>query len=500
MKKIFIYLLIFIGFSTSCTKDFEEFNTDSKNPPEVDGEFLIARAQKELMDQTTNSNVNLNIFKLIAQYWTETTYTDEANYDLVNRTIPDNLFDTYYRIVLKPLKEAREIITAKELAGLESEASRTNELMIIKILEVFAYHDLVNIFGDVPYSQALDIENINPVYDDAATIYQDLLAQLDVAVAGLDVSAQAGTTAAFKDGVQDFFYGGDVASWITFANSLKLKIAVNLGDVAGSGAQAAAEAAVAAGVMTSAADEALFPYQSATPNTNAMYEDLILSGRKDFVVANTVVDLMKNLADPRMDAYFETQYDTAGNGTFEYIGGVYGASNAYQNYTHVDPILETATFPGTLMCYYEILFYMAEAAERGWNMGGQTAQQLYEAAVTASFDWWGVSGAAAYLTSAGVDFTAAADHDARMDLIGTQAYIAFYTRGLIAWNSYRRFDVPQMNVPPGANTTTGEVPTRFTYPVNEQTLNAENYAAAASAIGGDDMLTRLFWDIAPPTK
>ena len=122
MKKIFIYFLIFLGFSMSCTKDFEDYNKDTKNPSEVKGEFLISRAQKELMDQTTNSNVNLNIWRLIAQYWTETTYTDEANYDIVNRTIADNLFDRYYNWILKPLDEARIIIEAKDLPGSESEA------------------------------------------------------------------------------------------------------------------------------------------------------------------------------------------------------------------------------------------------------------------------------------------------------------------------------------------------------------------------------------------
>jgi Starch-binding associating with outer membrane len=499
MKKIFIYLLIFLGFSMSCTKDFEDFNKDTKNPAEVKGEFLVSRAQKELMDQTTNSNVNLNIFKLIAQYWTETTYTDEANYDLVNRTIPNGIYGRYYRWILKPLAEAKMLITNKVIATPETEASRTNELMIIELLEVFAYQNLVNIFGGVPYTEAVDFTNVNPAYDDAATIYADLIARTTAAVAALDVSAQDGTTFAFGGGGQEFFYGADVASWITFGNSLKLKLGIMLADVAGSNAQATVEAAVTAGVMTSAADDALFPYGSSTPNTNAMYEDLILSGRKDFVVANTIVDLMKDLADPRMDTYFSYQLDTAGDGTMEYVGALYGHSSAYANHSHVGAILETPNFPGIMMTYYEVLFYMAEAAERGWNVG-MTAQAAYEAAVTASFEWWGLTAAdaTAYLATPGADYTAAAD---AMDLIGTQAYIAYYTRGLVAWNTYRKFDVPQMNVPPGANTPNGEVPTRFFYPISEQTLNADNYAAAVTAIGGsDDMVTLLFWDVAAPAK
>ena len=50
----------------------------------------------QLVDQISSTDVNLNVWKLFAQYWTETTYTDEANYDIINRTIPDNTFQQYY--------------------------------------------------------------------------------------------------------------------------------------------------------------------------------------------------------------------------------------------------------------------------------------------------------------------------------------------------------------------------------------------------------------------
>ena len=189
MKRIYIIVLILLTFSMSCTKNFEDFNTDIKNPEVVDGEALFSNGQKELMDQVSNTNVNLNIWKMVAQYWTETTYTDEANYDIVNRTISDNIFDRYYRRVLKPFDEAKRLITEAELSPLETEAQRQNKLMIIELLEAYTYHNLVNIFGDVPFAEALDIGNITPVYDDAAGIYASLLAKIDAAVAGLDADS-----------------------------------------------------------------------------------------------------------------------------------------------------------------------------------------------------------------------------------------------------------------------------------------------------------------------
>jgi len=474
MKKISILFLVLTSLMLgSCTKNFEDMNTDKKNPSNVDGAFLFSNAEKELMDQISNTNVNLNVWKLFSQYWTETTYTDEANYDIVNRTIPDNTFRTYYVYVLKPLEEAKRLIADQDLVGAETEVTRQNKEYIIDILEIYVYHNLVNIFGDVPYTEALSTDFPNPKYDDAATIYADLLTRLGTISNGLDESDMS-------FGGADIFYGGDVAAWKKFANSLRLKIAINLADVDAAKAQTNVEAAVSAGVFTSAADNALFAYKGSTPNTNPLYEDLVLSGRKDFVPANTIMDLMEGLNDPRMDTYFQNKIDG------EWVPGTYGASNAYSNTSHINDAIQVADFPGILMTYSEVEFYIAEAAARGYSVG-QTAEEAYNAAITASFDFWGVAGAADYIA------TVPYSQDNWKESIGNQAYIAFYTRGLVEYNEYRRLDFPVMNVAPGA-VTGGPVPTRFTYPINEQTLNADSYYEAAQAIGGDDLLTKLFWD------
>ncbi len=181
MKKIYIIFIVLIGISISCTKNFEDFNTDKKHPVEVPGDFIFANAQKALADQVASANVNLNIWKLVAQYWTETTYTDEANYDIVNRTIPDNTFRTYYRDILSDFKEARKVIEGEVTVSADEDMEKQNKLRIITLLECYAFQELVDMFGNVPYSQALDIENIHPVYDDASAIYDDLIDKVKTA-------------------------------------------------------------------------------------------------------------------------------------------------------------------------------------------------------------------------------------------------------------------------------------------------------------------------------
>ena len=485
MKKIVILFLSFTALLTACTKNFDDFNVDKKNPSEVSGNSLFASAQLSLTDQISTPNVNLNIFRLWAQYWTETTYTDEANYNIVDRTIADNTFQAYYRDVLKDLNEAARLIALEQPVLPADPVIQKNRLNIIELLNVYCFQQLVDIFGDVPYTEALDLDKVLPVYDDAATIYADLIDRVDAALANLD-DAQG------SFGESDLIYGGDVASWIKFGNSLKVKLGITIADANATLAKSTIESAYNK-AFGSNADNALLYYLSAPPNSNPIYDELVLTGRKDFVGANTMIDIMNGLTDPRLEAFF-TMTDTStetGVVKMAYSGGLYGQSSPYALYSHVaDPIL-AAGFPGILLTYDEVLFYLAEAAERGLSVGG-TAETLYNDAITASFDFWGVSDVATYLAKPEVAYTTATG--TWKQKIGTQEWIAFYTRGLEGYTEWRRLDYPVFNISPDAFTEGGEVPKRFTYPINEQTLNPDNYAAAATAIGGDDMLTKLFWD------
>jgi len=486
MKKHLITIALIV-FSSSCTDKFEEFNVDTKNPAKVSGETLFTNAQVEMTDQISSTDVNLNVFKLFAQYWTETTYTNETNYDIVVRTIPDNTFQEYYTGndatksggFLNDFKVAAELIEQTNSVTPEDEFEKTNKLAIIELMTSYAYQNLVDIFGNIPYTESLDILNIHPVYDDAATIYQDLLRRVDEALASLDEAHGSFGTA-------DLIYGGDVAAWKRFGNSLKLKLGITIADSHPELSRTTVEAAVAGGVFTSSQENGELQYLSSI-HVNTLYEDLVQSGRDDFVPANTVVDLMNGLADPRRPFYF-TQ--TAG-GT--YVGGPYGIPAPYSRYSHIAEPITFPDFPGILLTFDEVLFYLAEAAARGYNIGG-TPDVFYNQAITESILWWGgtAADATAYLARPEVAYNTAPG--TWQQKIGTQAYLAFYTRGLEGWTVWRRLDVPTFNLGLMFSNYQG-IPKRFTYPVNEQTLNKTNYDAASAAIGGDALTTRLFWDI-----
>ncbi|HET8964284.1 MAG TPA: SusD/RagB family nutrient-binding outer membrane lipoprotein, partial [Chitinophagales bacterium] len=283
MKKIFI--IFAVGLSLASCKKLSDMNVDTKNAEngEAPSETLFANATRNLSDQVETPSVNFNVLRCCAQFWTETTYTDESNYDLTTRKIPDTEFITIYRDVLSDLKEAKKLVE-KEGDDIASPVERKNKIAVTEILSVYAFQREVDIFGNVPYSDALNIDNVLPKYDDAQSIYAALFARLDEAINSIDVN-QGG----FPSG-SDVIYGGNMMLWKQFANSLKLKMAITVADVTALNPGAKATEAVASGVLSSPESSARYQYLGASPNANPIWVQLVSSGRYDWVASNTLVD------------------------------------------------------------------------------------------------------------------------------------------------------------------------------------------------------------------
>ena len=287
------------------------------------------------------------------------------------------------------------------------------------------------------------------------------------------------------------------------------------------------------GVILSNDDNTSIWYLGASPNTNPLYEDLVQSGRKDFIVANTLVDVLNGLNDARIHTYATNPilfpYDTddddnpidtevteglgmillyedgteewkatpftvlaadADNGMMIYSGGVYGTANSHTGNSHIGTMMFEPDLPGTIFSCSEVYFLLAEAAERNITGLDMTAEEYYDMGVTASFTEWGVSGASDYLTNPDVAYTTAAGDWKQK--IGTQAWLANYNRGFEGWTTWRRLDFDGFNPPPGM--AASDIPTRLLFPAREASLNGDNWTAAGTAIGGDSKTTKLWWD------
>ncbi|KAA0991655.1 SusD/RagB family nutrient-binding outer membrane lipoprotein [Dyadobacter aurulentus] len=485
MKRLIIFFLPIL-LMTACVDSLDDYNVDAKRPSEVPPVTLFSNALKGLADTLTSPNVNVNNYRLYVQHWATTTYLDEPRYNVTARTVPQAFWQGIYKGVISDLNEARRLLNADEFIV---PANKTVQLAQIEVVEVMAWATLVNTFGNIPYTEALNTDNVLPKYDDAKTVYDALLVRLDAAIPAFST-----TGVPFENG--DLLYEGDLAQWAKFANSLKLKLAMIIADSDPAKAkQLVAEAAPK--VFTSNSDNAAFPYISTPPNYNVIAQNLnpLYSSRQDFVAASTIVNPLKDLKDPRLPAFFTTNEDDV------YVGGAYGFSNTYSAFSHVGDNIIEPDLEGLFLDYSEVEFLLAEAVERGFIAG--SAADHYNKGVGASIEYWLrnidqpaatiTAATAAYLAQPKVAYTTASTN--WKEKIGFQKWLALYNRGWESWVEWRRLDFPKLLPPTGGNAPAGlAIPVRMIYPINEQTLNGANREAAASAIGGDLVTTKLWWD------
>jgi hypothetical protein len=474
--------------TSSCKKNISDLNNDPTHPQRVPSTVLLSNAQVNLSDLMAHTNVNYNNFRLFVQYWVEATYVDESRYNLNARSITDRWWAVLYRDIIQDLTESSRTIDA-EVAdpsiALNADIGK-NRKAINEMLTVYAYYVLITTFGDVPYTEALDINNPQPKYDKASDIFTDLAKRLDAALASISAGKES-------YGAADLFLGGDMEGWTRFGNSLKMRMGMLIADSDPATSKTMVEAA-APNVISSNDENIKMNYLDAPPNTNPVWEDLVQSGREDFVGSQPFIDTLKAHNDPRLPFYFDPVGESG-----DFVGGGVGEGAEPSETSKPSSLVSNPTTPFVFFSYSEMEFYKAEAAARGYNVDG-TVEQHYNNAITASIEEWGgtAADAAAYLARPDVNYaTASGDW---MKKIGVQSWIAFYNRGYDAWTQWRRLDWPKLNLPfmGSVNSfSTGETPqviVRMSYPVVEQNLNKANYDAASTSIGKDWKTQKLWFD------
>ncbi|MES2108220.1 MAG: SusD/RagB family nutrient-binding outer membrane lipoprotein [Bacteroidota bacterium] len=491
MKKKILALAAIALFS-ACTKDLTKLNIDPKHPAAVPSYALFTTAQNLMANNMTSVSENDNIFRLIEQQWTEVQYLTESDYDIPGRSISDGVWDEFYTGPLTNFEKAKTFMKT----DVTDAGKLKNEMAITDINEVYCFYYLVTTFGNIPYSQAFNAATTFPKYDDAATVYADLLKRLDVDIAALDQGADS-------FGSADMIYGGDPDSWKLFANTFKLKMGILLADVDPTTAKKVIGEAMQAGVFTSNDQNAMYKFASTPPYTNQAWVGLVQSGRYDYVATDTYMTMLKSQntatpGDPRTPYYFAVNSSGNYNGAPNAAGTITFSKYslpAGSQLTKGNPgNLANADTPGDLLDYAETELYIAEAIVRGLYTG--SAETHYENGINASVQFWTGStvGADGVIASHPLG-TGMTD---QLKAIAVAQYLGLYNRGYDAWTVNRRLDYPALVPPPDAISA---FPVRFTYPNKEQQVNSSNYTVAAAAIGGDKVTTSLWFDKTPyPTK
>lgn len=490
MKKLSIIIISAATLlSTGCTKNMSvNLNQAPKNTSTGIPTALFLQGELNLVNTYNSPGVGTAPFRVISQEWNENSYEYESDYNLSYYNSPGNFWNQLYVNTIHNLLLAKQNFP---VGFLGTPGQLRNDLVITDILEIYSYYMLTATYGDIPYSQAENTTIPFPKYDDAKTVYADLLTRIDTCIAGLDISQPA-------MGSSDQIYGGNVAAWLKFAASLKLKMAMLNAVNDPTTTASKVNQAIATGIFASNADNALFSYDPSSPtNSNGIWQAIDYSGRHDFGPGGLLVSTMVGWNDPRLPFYF-TQYN--GN----YVGGQAGnPNNTHGSYSDFCCLVNASNLynpalPGDILDYSEIEFYLAEAAAQGLITGGSSAATYYNNAVTASIESWGgqASDAATYLAQPAVNYTTAVASSTWQQVIGYQEFIANYNRNWDSWTDERRLGQPNINVVSPPQGASGSFPLRFTYPPNETTSNSKNTATAVAALpGGTDALTaKLFWE------
>ncbi len=486
MKKNNIFSLVLtlgaLFWASSCDDGFEEMNQDPNNPTQVPTSYILSGAQTNLMEEffgIYNQSFKLNLLGMrYMQQWASTLYTDTDRYVQIE-------YD-FTPVYFKGLRDIQEIINLNSDPETSTRAAfsgpNENQIGVARIMKAWAFHNLTDIWGDIPYSQTLKgAENVAPVYDAQEQIYNDLILELD------EAWEQINEGAGNIEG--DLIYSGDMAKWKLLAQSLRLRLGMRLSEVMPDFAQQVVTDALAKGVFDTNEDNALFAYNEQVPFVNPWYNEFYLE-TITLAVSNTMIDRLMVLEDPRLP-YYAKEAEASG----EFVGMPFGVNAAIAGSIRNEEVslpadgITTPTFPAILQSYSEILFLKSEAAARGWTSGD--AEQLYEQAVAASFEQWGAPAdqLEAYLAQPEVAYDATNYRKS----IGEQKWLALYTQGMEAWSEWRRLDYPELMPAPDA-AAGREIPRRKGYPLSEISLNRDNYQAAVTRQGADVMDTRVWWD------
>jgi len=480
--KRFNYIAIFILVAASFTacKKYSDFQTNPNLPSTGTPALLLTDICYSIF-YTDNTQAAFAVRHL--------TYYERGN-SSVDYSWREGSFDNYNIL--------RQVMQMDSLA---QQTGQQQYFGLTKFFRAVLFSQMTEVFGDIPYSQALQgvSANFTPEYDTQESVYAGILAELEDANNLLDNS---------KGKINgDIIYDGNADQWKKLVNAFKLRLLIHLSKKESNTTldiktqfQNIVSNPSKYPLFTGNSDNAQLVFNSTA--TNNYYPDYgYLSLSTAVSMEKGFVDILKDLKDPRLFEFAEPISGLAAGDFNNYEGVDAGLTIADQQTTSANASRIKSRYyddkinePWIFLGYAEQEFLIAEAISRNWITGAGTAQEHYENGVIASMSFYNISeaDANAYLQHANVAF----DAGNALYLIAIQKHIAFYMNG--DWEAFmeqRRTGIPTLSV--GAGTyNDGKVPKRWLYPQSEYDYNPGNLnAALQSQYGGVDDVNEIMWQL-----
>lgn len=484
--KISVLFLGILVATLSCTKNFEEINTDPNNLVSVTPGSLLTPLIYDIGNYNTTRSYNFTWQLMQVGFPYPSTAIGTHRYD-ITPTAGNGTWNKGYKW----------LTTIRQIEASADEFDQPIYKAVAATLDAFVTQIITDVFGDIPYTEALKLdEDISmPVFDSQKDIYISLIEKLE----------NANEIYKTSEGVMignDFLYDNDLAKWRKFNNSLLLRVLLRTSKKAEMDSYTRIHS-----ILNDPANYPIFeensdaailevsgldPYEYAWPRR----QDYTLNETK----AEFFTDFLLEAEDPRLP-YFMSKAVTTDGDTIGYKGipAAHPVSQSF-NYTPSipNPELMSPKVVGTtvhhlLMTYAEVEFIKSEVYQ---HFGEDSkAEEAYKKGVLAGITHWQWADDS--------DFEAPSDdyfdnpkvtYNNTLERIIEQKYLALYMNDYQQWFEYRRTGYPKL--PKTAEMLhNGVMPTRLPYHDKLSIFNPENYKAAVAKLDkGDNSQSTVWWE------
>lgn len=478
-KYILITVFSLCVLNFSCTKDFEEINTDPNRISQISPGSLLNPIIYDAASFNTlrADGFTFDIMQVALPY--PSVAGGIHRYDIAE-SAGNSTWNNYYRLI----SNVKEMLVASE------RAQDVNYQAVALTLNAWLYSNLTDCFGDIPMEEASRGEEgiFKPKFNTQQEVYTKILADLEKANTLYDASKP-------MIYATDILFANNIAAWRRFTNSLRLRLLLRVSKRTEMGSFAKMAAifndATANPIFTTLNDGAVLRLNGVTPTLSPWGRAIDFTTFR--ATGGFFLDNLNSFNDPRRARWNSFSRTLAGASTNSYQGipSGYSPNAPAPNFqpSNFNVALATAPMICLVMTYAEVEFIRAELAQRGVITAD--AKTAYERGVRAAVEQWGAVLPTDYFTNAST--TAATNYNGTLQRIMLQKYYALFFNDYQQWFEYRRTGLPVL--PKNAGMLNNQiVPVRFRFPTTVSSNNRENYLKAVTSMGGDDINTKLWWE------